>query len=96
MEHERIDCTRTEWAEAYGQRPRGDVIGICFVSPDGRSVVKEFVFTDEPSAWDLAVLKAEHERASALFERVDRLTRLAQLSPAEVEDVTELERLYTL
>jgi hypothetical protein len=41
-------CTRAEFAEQFGIWPCPDTIGTCFVSPDGRHIVKEFIFTDEP------------------------------------------------
>lgn len=46
MEHERIECTRAQFADMWGVWPQPDAIGVCFVSPDGKSILKEYLFTD--------------------------------------------------
>jgi hypothetical protein len=41
---ERIEITREDFTRCFGVVPDPSVIGMFFCSPDGRSVIREFVF----------------------------------------------------
>jgi hypothetical protein len=69
---ERIECTRAEFAEATGIWPCPDTIGVCIVSPDGKTILKEFLFTDE-------AYKPPQFLSRAVLREIAELERLYQL-----------------
>jgi hypothetical protein len=48
MEPKRIECTRAQFAAYFGEWPSPDVIGVCVMCDDRKTVAVEYVFTDEP------------------------------------------------
>ncbi len=47
---ERIEITRAEFEERFGIKPDASIIGFCFVAEDRKTILEEFVFTDEAAS----------------------------------------------
>lgn len=47
MDPERIECTRAQFADMWGVWPAPDAIGVCLLSADRTTIVKEYVFTED-------------------------------------------------
>lgn len=89
MEAERIDCSRAQFAEMFGERPSPDVIGVCLCNTDGTIVLKEYVFTDPPSVEDYR--RAQQRRAA-----LQAMLHMPCLPATKLSQLAELERLYKL
>ena len=87
MEPERIECTRAEFTAQFGLVPSRDVIGVCFVSADGTTLLCEYLFTDE---WDLGKPEA------AVWVNPDKHSLGWYIPDKARADIADLERLLTL
>lgn len=82
---ERIECTRAEFAEQMGIWPDPSTIGVCIVAPDGRTIVTEFVFTDEPYPPEKFLTRAALTEIAEL-ERLYKLSSTSCTSPDSTGD----------